>query len=121
MNTQATAALPVKLIACVAAIALLLLGIVGLVLPLIPGLVLIVAAGVVAARYFPSIDGWLRRNRTFGQHMDWADTFFALPLKDKAQLGALVVAKVLLDSLALLGSGVMKAVGTVVDGIRRRD
>lgn len=121
MNTKATAALPTKLIVVVIAVALVLLGVVGLVLPLIPGLLLLVVAAVLVARYFPSIDGRLRGSRVFGRHMEWADAFFTLPLKEKVLLGALVSAKVLLDSLALLGSAVMRVLGPVVDSFRRRD
>jgi uncharacterized membrane protein YbaN (DUF454 family) len=121
MNTKATATVPAKLIACVVAILLVLLGVVGLVLPLIPGLLLLVLAAVIIARHFPSIDGWLRQNRAFGRHMEWADTFYELPLTEKVQLGAWVGAKVLLDSLALLGSAVIKLWNAAVETIRHRD
>ena len=120
MNTKATEALPAKLIACVLAIALIVLGVIGLVLPLIPGLLLLVAAAVIVARYFPSIDGRLRESRIFGRHMEWADVFFTLPLREKIQLGALVSAKVLLDSLTLVGSAVMRVVSSVTETVRRR-
>ena len=121
MNTKAIAAMPVKLIACIVIAALVVLGLVGLVLPLIPGLLLLVLAAVIAAKQFPSIDAWLRGNRAFGRHMEWADTFYELPLKEKAQLGAWVCAKILLDSLALLGSGVLKVWDAAVESFRRHD
>jgi len=107
-NTTSSQHLPGKLIAGVLVVGLIALGIVGLVLPLVPGLVFLAIAAVIVARYFPSIDDWLRNNRAFGRHMEWADAFYALPLGEKVQLGAWVGLKVLLDSLALVGSTIMK-------------
>ncbi len=121
MNTKATAALPTKLIACVVAVALVLLGVVGLVLPLIPGFLLLILAAVIVAKNFPSIDGWLRRNRIVARHMEWADAFYELPLKEKVQLGIWVGAKVLVDGLALLGSAAMKVWRAAADAFRHHD
>lgn len=121
MNTEtaASTSLPGKVLAGLLVVALVLLGLVGLVLPFIPGLLFLLIAAVLVSRNFPTIDVWLRRNRAFGRHMEWADTFYALPLTEKVQLGFWVCAKIVLDSLALVGSAVMKALGVLTDATRR--
>jgi uncharacterized membrane protein YbaN (DUF454 family) len=119
MNTQATATFPFKLMAFAVVAALLLIWVVGLVLPLIPGVLLLVVAAVLAARYFPSIDGWLRQNRAVGRHPEWAETFYSLSLGEKVRLGAWVCAKVALDGLALVGSGIVKVANAAYAAFRR--
>ena len=121
MNTKATNPLPVKIIACVVAAAFVLFGVAGLVLPFIPGLLLLVIAAVIVAKNFPSIDGRLRKSRVLGRHMEWADSFYALPFREKARLCAWVCGKVLVDSLAILGSAAMRVWSAAVDAFRSRD
>ncbi len=121
MNTENAASpnLPGKFLVGLLVVALLLLGLVGLVLPFIPGLLFLVVAAVLVSRNFPSIDAWLRRNRAFGRHMEWADTFYALPLTEKVQLGFWVCVKIAVDGLTIVGSAVMKALGVLTDAVRR--
>ena len=121
MNTKANFAptLSAKLIAVLVAVALVMLGVLGLVLPFIPGLLLLLIAAVLVARHFPSIDGWLRKNRAFGRHMEWADTFYDLPLLEKVQLGSWVCLKIVLDSLALVGGAITKMLKAVTSNSDR--
>jgi uncharacterized membrane protein YbaN (DUF454 family) len=121
MNAKTTNTLPAKVIACVVAAAFILFGVAGLVLPFIPGLLLLVLAAVVVAKNFPTIDGWLRKSRVLGRHMEWADTFYELPLKEKARLCAWVCGKVLVDTLALVGSAALKVWSAAVEAFRGRD
>src|SRR5690348_16563075 len=68
-----------KLIACVVIVALLLLGGIGLILPIFPGLLFIVIAAAVAARLSPELNSTLRRNPTLAGYLDKIDGVMALP------------------------------------------
>ena len=92
-----------KLVACALVFVCIVLGVVGLVLPIIPGLLFLAIAALIAARYFPSIGSRLRRNRTLGRHMDTADGFLDLPLWRKVQLSCLLCVKFVLDGIASIG------------------
>ncbi len=96
--------MPAKLAACLAVLACVGIGIVGLVLPIVPGIVFLALAAVVAARHFPSVARRLRRNETLERHLDSADRFLELPVARKAQVGALLCVKILLDALAFAGA-----------------
>lgn len=93
-----------KTLAVALVLACLLLGIVGLVLPIIPGLVFLAIAAVVAARYFPSVDERLRRHRAIGEHLHQADRFFQLTLREQIQVAGWYCVKVFLESVALIRS-----------------
>ncbi len=90
-----------KLAALVVILVCLVLGVLGLVLPIAPGLIFLLAAAVLAARTFPCADGWLRRSRTIGSYLDKTDPFLELPLADKLKVAALICLKGLADSLAM--------------------
>jgi len=92
-----------KLIACILVFACLVVGVAGLVLPIIPGLLFLAIAVLIVARYFPSMGARLRRNRTIGRHLDRADGFLDLTLWRKVQLGCLLCAKFVLDGIAMIG------------------
>jgi uncharacterized membrane protein YbaN (DUF454 family) len=121
MNTKAASPLSAKLIACVAAVAFLLFGVAGLLLPFIPGLLLLFLAAVIVAKNFPSVDGWLRKRPMLSRHMEWADAFYELPLGEKARLCGWVCAKVTVDGLALLGSVAIRVWTAAVGAFRTRD
>ncbi len=91
-----------KLTASVVILVCLVLGVLGLVLPIAPGLVFLLAAAAVAARTFPCADGWLRRNRTIRGYLDKTDPFLELSLADKLKVAALMCLKGLVDSLAIV-------------------
>jgi uncharacterized membrane protein YbaN (DUF454 family) len=99
-----------KLIACAVIVACLLLGFAGLILPLIPGLLFLAIAAIVAAKVSPKFRDLLRQNDTLRGYVDRADGFAALPLAKQAQLAALLFVKALIDGVALLVAGVMKVV-----------
>lgn len=61
---------PFKLIAAAVVLGCLAIGLLGLLLPIIPGLLFLAIALVIAAGHFPSIDATLRRNRTLGRYLD---------------------------------------------------
>lgn len=98
------AQLPVKLAACAVLVLCLVLGVAGLVLPIIPGLLFLAFAALIASRHFPATGSWLRRNRTLGRHLDTADAFVDLNLTGKLQLAIWMGAKMMLDGIALVGT-----------------
>jgi uncharacterized membrane protein YbaN (DUF454 family) len=102
--------LPVKLIAALVVAVCLIVGIAGLVLPLVPGLVFLAVAGVVAARYSPKLDGLLRGNATVARYLDEADALTTLPIGQKVRLACLLFVRALIDGVAVLISSVARIV-----------
>jgi uncharacterized membrane protein YbaN (DUF454 family) len=99
-----------KLIACVVIVACLALGAVGLLLPLVPGLLFLAIAAAVAAKLSPAFASTLRRNATLAGYLDRTDGFLELPFGKKVQVACLLCVKMLVDGVALLVSGVMRLV-----------
>jgi uncharacterized membrane protein YbaN (DUF454 family) len=101
---------PVKLIAAIVVAACLIVGIAGLLLPLIPGVLFLAIAAVIAARHWPALDALLRRNTTIARYMDEANASATLPLGERVRLACLLLVKALIDGVALLVAGVTKLV-----------
>ena len=97
-----------KLIAAGVIVVCLLLGVAGLILPLIPGLLFLAIAAIVAAKLSPRFAETLRQNETLRGYLDRTEGFADLPLDQKIKLAALLVVKALIDGVALLVAGVMK-------------
>src|SRR5438045_8425668 len=94
-----------KLIACVAIIACLMLGVLGLLLPIVPGLLFIGIAAIVAAKLSPAVDRTLRRNATLAGYLDQTDGFAELALGAKLRLACLLGVEMLRDRVALPAAG----------------
>ena len=99
-----------KVIACGVIVVCLLLGVAGLILPLIPGLLFLGVAAIVAAKLSPKFGDMLRQNDTLRGYLDRTDGFADLPLPKKIQLAGLLFVKMLIDGVAFLIAGVMKLV-----------
>jgi uncharacterized membrane protein YbaN (DUF454 family) len=99
-----------KVIACAVIIACLALGAVGLLLPIVPGLLFLLIAAVVAAKLSPSFERTLRQNATIAGYLDRTEGFAELPIGRKIQVVGLLCVKMLIDAVALLVSGVMRLV-----------
>jgi uncharacterized membrane protein YbaN (DUF454 family) len=97
-----------KLIACAVIVACLVIGGIGLLLPIVPGLLFIAIAGVVAAKLSPQLDQALRRNKTLAGYLDRTDGFIALPLGQKVRVAGLLAVRMLVDGVALLVACVMR-------------
>ncbi|HEX6994882.1 MAG TPA: DUF454 family protein [Gammaproteobacteria bacterium] len=91
--------LSAKLLAAIAVLGLAVLGLIGIVLPVIPGLVFLALAALIVARHVPSVDARLRRHRVLGRHMHRVDRFFGLGLADRMRVAGLVALKGVLDGL----------------------
>jgi uncharacterized membrane protein YbaN (DUF454 family) len=96
--------LPAKIIACVTVVACVAIGIIGLVLPIIPGLLFLAIAVVIVARHVPWLEARLRRHRGIGKHLDRSNAFLSLSLPAKMQVAGLLCVKMLLDGLAFLSA-----------------
>jgi uncharacterized membrane protein YbaN (DUF454 family) len=105
--------LPAKLIAAVLVAAFLALGLVGLILPVVPGLLFLVLAAALVARNIPATDRWLRKSRKLGKYLDQADGFFELGPWRKAQLAGLLCLKGLLDGIAFAKSQLTKLLNVI--------
>jgi uncharacterized membrane protein YbaN (DUF454 family) len=97
-----------KLIAAGVIVVCLLLGFAGLILPLLPGLLFLAIAAIVAAKFSPRFAEMLRRNDTLRGYMDRTEGFSELPLDQKLKLAGLLFVKATIDGVALLVAGVMK-------------
>jgi uncharacterized membrane protein YbaN (DUF454 family) len=100
-----------KLIACVIILACLAIGLAGLILPLIPGLLFLGIAALVAARHSPALERMFRSNATLSGYMDSTEGFLDLPLAKKIQLGGWLCLKMLIDAVAYVVSVVAKLMG----------
>lgn len=89
-----------KLIACGLIVLCFAVGAVGLILPIIPGLLFLAIALMLIARFFPSIDRQLRRNRTLRGYLDSAEGFASLSWPRKLQYGALLCVRLFVDAVA---------------------
>jgi uncharacterized membrane protein YbaN (DUF454 family) len=97
-----------KLIACAVIVACLALGVIGLLLPIIPGLLFLAVAAAVAAKLSPRFASMLRENATIASYLDRTDGFLDLPLGKKIQVGCLLCVKALIDGVALLVTGILR-------------
>jgi len=102
-----------KLVACAVIAGLVILGVVGIVLPLLPGLLFLLLAAVVLARHFPVTKRWLRSNGAWREHFDRADGVLDLPLAAQIKLGALLCAKAALEAARLAGTLLTRLVAVV--------
>ena len=107
--------LPIRIAAGILVLACLAVGAIGLVLPLIPGLLFLGVAAVLAARHFPSISERLNRNGTLRRHLDSVDGLPDLEVREKARLVALIGIRLIADGILSLRD----AVAGLVNGRRR--
>ena len=108
MKKPLNASPPQKITASVLVVACLAIGVVGLILPIIPGLLFLAIAAVIAARHFPSVDARLRTHRAIDKHLNNAERFRTLSLPAKVQVAGWLCLKMVVDGLALAGSFVAK-------------
>lgn len=92
-----------KLVAGMVVLACVAIGLVGIVLPVIPGLLFLAIAALIVARNVPWIDVRLRTNASFARHMHRIDRFFSLGPLDQLRVGALLSVKWTCDLLDHVG------------------
>ncbi|HEY9182599.1 MAG TPA: DUF454 family protein [Gammaproteobacteria bacterium] len=99
-----------KVIACAVIVGCLLLGLAGLVLPLIPGLLFIAIAVIVAAKLSPKFADTLRQNDTLRPYLDKSDRMAGLSPGQQAKVVGLLLLKAIIEGVEWLVAGVMKLV-----------
>lgn len=92
----------VKLSALVLLLLCVAVGLAGLILPLIPGLLFLALALIIAARLCPPLGRRLRRHAVFAPYMHRSDHFAGLSLQGKLKFAFWFAAKILWDSCVLL-------------------
>jgi uncharacterized membrane protein YbaN (DUF454 family) len=101
-ETGVIGSLTAKLIACFLIVICFAVGAVGLVLPIIPGLLFVAIALMLVAKFFPPIDRFLRRSRTLRSYLDSAAGFGRLAWPKKLQYGGLLCLRLFVDAVAFL-------------------
>lgn len=106
--TGRTAGLPARLLAGLVVLACLALGIIGLILPIIPGVLFLAIAVLVGARYFPWVAARLKEHGRVGSLLDRSERALDLPLGAQLRLAGLVCLKGVLDGLRFVGGAAAK-------------
>jgi uncharacterized membrane protein YbaN (DUF454 family) len=114
MRPGAIGNLTAKLIACLLIVVCFAVGAVGLILPVVPGLLFVAIALMIVARYFPSVDRRLRKNRTIGSYLQSSDGFGGLSFGKKIQYGLLLCLRLFVDAVAFLVYVASKLLGLAV-------
>lgn len=91
-----------KLFAGIFIVICLAVGVVGLILPIIPGLLFLAIAAMIAARHSPSLDRWLRKNRVIGSYLDSGEGFLNLSWLRKIQFLLWLCLKIFIDTIVLI-------------------
>ena len=110
MGTNPLENISTKFIAVAIIVACLALGAIGLILPIVPGLLFLLIAAVVAAKLSPGFERTLRQSETISSYLDKTEGLAGLPLGKKIQVVCLLCLKMLIDGVALLVAGVMRLV-----------
>lgn len=114
-----TESLPGKLGAYVAVIVCVVVGIAGLLLPIIPGLLFLAIAVVLVARRFPALAHRLRNHGFMGRHFANADRFVDLSVWQQVLVGGLFCAKMVLQGAALVCSVAGKLLNSALGATTR--
>lgn len=87
------AALPQKIVAVALIAVFVVLGVIGLVLPLCPGVLFLAIAAWLAMKNFPSLGERLKRHPALGPHLHLIDRAAGLSLARKVELAGWLCAK----------------------------
>jgi len=105
-----------KLLFTLAVAVCLILGIAGLVLPVIPGLLFLAIAALLLGPHVPAIGNWLHRNPTMHGYVEDAEQLRNLKFRDQLRYGVLLSIKMTLDGAKL----VLRLVGRVFERLGRQ-
>ena len=89
--------LSLKLLFVLAVAICVVLGVVGLVLPIIPGLLFLAIAAIMLAPHVPALNRWLRRSPLMRRYLNDAENLRSLETPDRLKLGALLSLRMLID------------------------
>lgn len=80
-------------------VACLALGLIGLILPIIPGLLFLAIGAILLAPHIPALGDWMRRSPVMSRYMDDAEKLHTLEFPDQLKLGFFLSLRMLIDSL----------------------
>lgn len=92
----------IKLLALVILLLCVAIGMVGIILPIIPGLLFLALAALITARMFPALAARLRRNRFFAVWLDSTEGFTRLSLRNKFRYIGWLMLRMLMDGIIML-------------------
>ena len=98
--------LSLKILFWLAVGACLSLGVVGLVLPIIPGLLFLAIAALMLAPHIPALNDWLRRSPLMSRYMQEVEGLRSLQTGDQLKLGALLSIRMFIDGLKYVGNAI---------------
>lgn len=78
------------------------IGMVGLILPIIPGFLFLMLAALLGARLFPAVERRLGRYPWFRHYLDKTRQFEGLTLRGKAQLAVWLLIRLLVDAVLVI-------------------
>ena len=110
-----------KVIAIVALAVCFVIGIVGLVLPIVPGLLFLALAALIAAQLSPAFADKLKSNPTLGRYVGDADELRESTRRAGLSLGrkVLVAGLIALKGVILAAEWAVESIGKLVAGNRR--
>ena len=92
------------------------LGVIGILLPILPGLLFLFIAALIGARHFPALAFVLERNRYSARAMRYSNGFMDLNWWDKIRLGFWGTVKLTVDGL----DWAVRALGRVAASLRTK-
>lgn len=107
-NSNLIAGLFAKIIACIFIVLFLALGLLGLIMPIIPGLLFLAIAAMITANISPVADRWLRKSSTMRGYLDSGAGFSNLTFWGKTQYSCWLLLKVFIDSIVFIIAVVAK-------------
>lgn len=119
-STELFGSLIAKIFACVFIMICLALGVVGVVLPIIPGLLFFALAAMIAANLVPGIDRWLRRSKVMSRYLDSSQGFFNLNIWGKVQYFGWLCIKIFIDSIVFIIAIVAKCINFTSSKYQRK-
>ncbi len=105
----------IKLLALVILLLCVAIGMAGIILPVIPGLLFLAVAVIIAARLCPPLERRLRRSAMFAPYMDKSYHFSGLSLQGKVKFAFWLTAKIVWDSCVLL----LQYTGKLINWLRK--
>src|SRR6187551_2570574 len=101
-------------VATVFAVGILLLciaiGLLGLLLPVLPGLLFLAFAALIAAKLFPPFEKILRGNRWFAPYLEQSENFTRLSWRGKIRFVCWMTLKVVIDGFKMLFAGIARLI-----------
>lgn len=90
-----------KVLALIVLLLCVAIGMVGLILPVIPGFLFLMIAALIAARLHPPLEHRMRKHRATRAYLDQASSFSNLDLAGKVRLLGWMMLRMFIDSIVM--------------------